>query len=697
MNEENCRCKKETPPQYEYLTGITGDTGPEGPRGEPGPRGAKGAKGLPGIRGTHGDPGIQGEAGAQGLPGAKGAEGEPGIWGPAGVMGPKGDTGPTGPNGVKGDFGARGEKGEQGEQGAGGAEGPPGPLGITGRQGPGGPAGPPGVRGVAGSPGLTGPVGPAGPEGPLGDEGRIGPAGPIGLPGEIGCPGPQGTEGEIGPPGIEGAAGPPGADGPAGPAGITGLSGENGPLGPSGPAGMPGAAGPPGASGETGPAGPPGINAAVTIGSVVTIPFEQALIRLPGDESPAGPAVTITGDDANAVMDFVLLYGPRGLKGDTGVTGEVGEQGAGLQIRGAYPDYGQMLTEHPTGIQGEGYLVNGNLFTWNAGAAQWLEIGSIKGVPGVIGLAGDRGETGPEGDTGETGPEGDRGPAGPRGEQGPVGLSGLPGITGPVGAGGDDGVSLQIKASYDTLGELPVTGNPGDAYFVDGFLYTWNSTDSAWKNVSYVRGRTGPPGIQGEYGPTGAQGPAGITGDTGPEGAAGAIGLTGPSGPDAIAAVAENTAVSYRLQIENDKTLIGTPNLRPSNVTYIADLSGSGSYVEVPVMNLIYHLQYQSASGLRLYLKPADLSVPIRADVKRSTQYNSSPEGDQWDNTSITGSLNLDTLIYFSSNEIHRTRVRQQDPVSGLWSLCDINMYSSLKGKRVTIWVVWIENNVDFS
>ena len=104
-----------------------------------------------------------------------------------------------------------------------------------------------------------------------------------------------------------------------------------------------------------------------------------------------------------------------------------------------------------------------------------------------------------------------------------------------------------------------------------------------------------------------------------------------------------------------------------------------------------------SSAGLTLYIKPLDTHLPLRADIKRSTIYNSTPEGDQWDNRNITGSLTIDGLLYFNSNEMHLTRIRQQDPVTGLWSLCDVHMYPSYAARRVSIWVKWIEFNVDFS
>lgn len=73
-----------------------------------------------------------------------------------------------------------------------------------------------------------------------------------------------------------------------------------------------------------------------------------------------------------------------------------------------------------------------------------------------------------------------------------------PVITGVYGERGQDGTSVTILGSYDTLAELQAahpTGSLGDAYMVGGDLYVWNG--SAWENVGQIQGPQGPQGIQG--------------------------------------------------------------------------------------------------------------------------------------------------------------------------------------------------------
>lgn len=139
--------------------------------------------------------------------------------------------------------------------------------------------------------------------------------------------------------------------------------------------------------------------------------------------------------------------------------------------------------------------------------AEWLL--SLKGEPGVSNIPGPMGPQGPQGS------------AGPQGAAGPQGPQGLP------GADGSDGTSVNIIGDVATVGDLPATGNAGDAYLIGGYLYVWSDTSSSWVNAGNITGPMGPVGPQGPQGDTGPQGPQG---DTGPQGPQGDPGPQGPPG-----------------------------------------------------------------------------------------------------------------------------------------------------------------------
>ena len=106
------------------------------------------------------------------------------------------------------------------------------------------------------------------------------------------------------------------------------------------------------------------------------------------------------------------------------------------------------------------------------------------------------GPQGPEGPKGESivGPQGPQGIPGPQGEsivgpEGPRGPQGVPGIQGETGSG------LEIRDTFNSVSQLPATGNSGDAYFVGDDLYIWSPSQNAFVNKGPIAGGGGITGL----------------------------------------------------------------------------------------------------------------------------------------------------------------------------------------------------------
>src|SRR6187402_939842 len=101
---------------------------------------------------------------------------------------------------------------------------------------------------------------------------------------------------------------------------------------------------------------------------------------------------------------------------------------------------------------------------------------------------------------------------------------------------------VNVSGSVPDSGQLPGTGEPGDAYISadDGHLWIWDDVNGIWVDVGAVQGppgQTGPVGPIGPVGPQGEQGIQGIQGiqgEVGPVGPQGPIGDTGPQGIQGI-------------------------------------------------------------------------------------------------------------------------------------------------------------------
>ena len=198
-----------------------------------------------------------------------------------------------------------------------------------------------------------------------------------------------------------------------------------------------------------------------------------------------------------------------------------------------------------------------------------------------------------------------------------------------------------------------------------------------------VRGEQGPmgphgvrgeQGIQGEKGETGDTGPQGEKGERGEKGEQGMPGEKGEGGETPVITVAEDTPMSYRLCFETGKQEVTTPNLYGQPIEYHVDISAVNSTLAVPIRDLVLTYQTTSSTALRISAAPKDTA----------------------NGTMVSGRMVLDEIVYTQSQETHNMKIRQRDPVTGKWSLCEINSFISAGGARTSVRVQWLEYDVTY-
>ena len=316
---------------------------------------------------------------------------------------------------------------------------------------------------------------------------------------------------------------------------------------------------------------------------------------------------------------------------------------------------------------------------------------------GPTGPAGEVGPTGPQGLTGLTGPTGPIGPQGIQGVTGPTGPQGSQGVTGPTGPQGIQGVT----GPTGPQGSQGVTGPTGP---------------QGSQGVTGPTGPTGPQGIQGVTGPTGLTGAtpsvtvrnvtsgstAAVTatpsdtgvaldfvlpqGPSGPTGSTGVKGDIGATGPAPTITVEESTPTTYRVRFHSSGADVISPNLRAAPEVYNMDLSATGSTRDIPLGKLILNVQNGSSSSIRLSLRAANTAAPVLVDLRRTTIYDGSTiESQTWNSVPFSTSQIIDDVLYDNSQETHWMRLRQQDPATSLWSMCQITTFASAAGARVSI------------
>ena len=410
------------------------------------------------------------------------------------------------------------------------------------------------------------------------------------------------------------------------------IPGPQGPKGERGPQGIQGNQGPMGPQGDRGPVGPKGD---------------------PGEMGPIGPK----GDKGDA--------GERGPVGAQGPMGEQGPQG----VTGPQGPQGERGCPGPMGEQGP----QGN--TGSTGATPTVEVGTVSSGRTAQVIANNT-DTGvsldfvvPVGATGPTGAQGAKGETGATGPTGAQGAKGEAGATGPTGAQG-------AKGEAGATGPTGVQGAKGET------------------------GATGPTGAQGAKGETGATGPTGAQGakgETGATGATGAQGIQGVTGQTPNIAVAEDTPTSYKVSFKTDTQEITSPNLKSNVAYYNANLATLNSYIDIPLDNLTFTVANTSTTSVRMSVQPKVATTPVLADIRRTSIYDgASVESQTFNNTTVAAKLVIDDLVYSQSQEINWIRIRQQNPTTKLWSMCEIRTFISQGGARTTVCVEWIYTGASF-
>ena len=160
----------------------------------------------------------------------------------------------------------------------------------------------------------------------------------------------------------------------------------------------------------------------------------------------------------------------------------------------------------------------------------------------------------------------------------------------------------------------------------------------------------------------------------------------------------ENTPLQYKLRFKTTAQEVLTPNLIPPLQEYHADISATNSVLAVPLDKLVLTYQNTSSTAVRVSIAPKDETVPILTDIRRTSIYGGgSIEVQNNDNTTVSKSLVLDSIMYSQSQEEHSMKIRQQDPTTKLWSLCEVHSFISNGGARASVWVQWSEINVSYS
>ena len=234
-------------------------------------------------------------------------------------------------------------------------------------------------------------------------------------------------------------------------------------------------------------------------------------------------------------------------------------------------------------------------------------------------------------------------------------------------------------------------------------FYGVHAVEHGFLVLLHIQGEVGPQGAQGDrgcpgpQGEQGVQGPQGEKGDTGEKGKQGIQGPKGENGEAPVITIAEDTPRSYKLHFQSGEQELTTPSPFAPFTEYHVDLSAANSTLNIPLKDLVLTYQRSSASALRISIAPKDAAAPVLVDIRRTTIYDGSTiETQTMNSTTVSASVALDGTVYTNSQETHNMRIRQQDPATKLWSMCEINSFLSAAGARCSIRIQWSEYDVTY-
>jgi len=130
--------------------------------------------------------------------------------------------------------------------------------------------------------------------------------------------------------------------------------------------------------------------------------------------------------------------------------------------------------------------------------------------------------------------------------------------------------------------------------------------------------------------------------------------------------------------------------------SYNFNLSAAGSSGSFDVGSITFTLSHVSTSDIRLIIRPSDLSKPVLIDLKRFGVFDATTaQSFIQNNYTLSGNLTVDDTIHTNSNDWQITWLRQRNPVTLKWSLCEYSVFASQNGSRVSLWVRWVYKEID--
>jgi len=119
-------------------------------------------------------------------------------------------------------------------------------------------------------------------------------------------------------------------------------------------------------------------------------------------------------------------------------------------------------------------------------------------------------------------------------------------------------------------------------------------------------------------------------------------------------------------------------------------------FTVVPVSCVDLVFTFVDNMTIQLRIRPRLPFTSVLVDSRRFSFSGATAAAEAHDNLTLTGDgIVASPNILTESNDFQKSWLRQQNPDTGKWSLCEYSVFGSNGSERITVWINWIFRDLE--
>lgn len=154
----------------------------------------------------------------------------------------------------------------------------------------------------------------------------------------------------------------------------------------------------------------------------------------------------------------------------------------------------------------------------------------------------------------------------------------------------------------------------------------------------------------------------------------------------------------YSLRFSDGENNFDTCCLKPKYPHYHFDLSTDNAHAQILVGNVTFdYYGKENGTGLQFTLRNIsgyDFNVDL--NVMGTDGHSLTETGSQYQAQRVRTGASHDRKVIGNAIGRHSVYLKQQQPDTNIWSLCEVKCFPTDNNKHVDIWVDWIAENIEY-